>query len=424
MISAAESFFSSKRAVKTSVVIPLPVREKLPLEVIYGKEGTAKNGKDLKVYLEMFRNRYSQLAAIIRKRGGNFIPIEGIYRGMVDQNNISVIGMISDIRSTRNGHKMLSIEDGTGDISVLIMKNKPAFEIAETLVLDEVCAFVGGVTDDKRMLFANTIIQPDVPMTNKRKPATRPCKAALVSDIHVGSNTFLPEAWDRFIDWLAHSDVNYLLCAGDLVDGIGIYPGQELELTIPTIYGQYEELARLFARLPEHITVVLAPGNHDVVRIAEPQPALPEKFRAGFPPNCIFVENPCIVDLCGVKVLMYHGKSFDDLIRYIPGLTYNHIDEAMVELMVKRHLSPIFGEKTPLIAAKTDNLVISTIPDILHTGHVHISAIKDYKGVLCINAGTWQSQTAYQRQFGTVPTPGEAVIVDLQTYNYEIKRFV
>jgi DNA polymerase II small subunit len=245
----------------------------------------------------------------------------------------------------------------------------------------------------------------------------------MISDVHVGSNTFLPDAWNRFINWISTSDVNYLLIAGDVVDGIGIYPGQDKELVLKDIHLQYAELARMLSKIPNHIRIIISLGNHDAVRGAEPQPALPDKFREEFSNNVIFVENPAWVELSGVTVLMYHGKSFDDMIKSLPGASYSNICPVMEAVLKRRHLAISYGEKTPILACKVDPMVIDPIPDVLLTGHVHILGIMTYRDILCVNSGCWQSQTEYQKQFGTVPTPGIAVILDLQTFKYETKDF-
>lgn len=39
---------------------------------------------------------------------------------------------------------------------------------------------------------------------------------------------------------------------------------------------QYEKVAEYLSEVPENVSVVLSPGNHDPVRLAEPQPAIPE----------------------------------------------------------------------------------------------------------------------------------------------------
>ena len=77
-----------------------------------------------------------------------------------------------------------------------------------------------------------------------------------MADIHLGSNTFLHDDWARFIQWLNGNytlpgnnfdsgRVKYIVVAGDIVDGIGVYPDQEAELEIADIYAQYEKLAQM-----------------------------------------------------------------------------------------------------------------------------------------------------------------------------------
>jgi DNA polymerase II small subunit len=40
-----------------------------------------------------------------------------------------------------------------------------------------------------------------------------------------------------------------------------------------------------------------------------------------------------------------------------------------------------------------------------------------------VNAGCWQSQTKFQKQVNITPTPGRAVIVDLQTLEPKVMEF-
>jgi DNA polymerase II small subunit len=96
----------------------------------------------------------------------------------------------------------------------------------------------------------------------------------------------------------------------------------------------------------------------------------------------------------------------------------------MEAMLKRRHLGPIYGERTPLLSTDKDGLVIRDVPDIIHTGHVHISDVISYRGVLGINAGTWQSQTSFQKQMNITPTPAEAVVVDLSTLAYEKFCFI
>ena len=49
--------------------------------------------------------------------------------------------------------------------------------------------------------------------------------------------------------------------------------------------------------------------------------------------------------------------------------------------------------------------------------------IIQYHGTLGINAGTWQSQTSFQKQMNINPTPARAVVLDLQTLEPRVFDF-
>ena len=394
------------------------------VEVVSGCAGTSGCVNGTGDYLHYFRDRFSRLGGMIRSRCST-MPIEGLTRSArYRQEEASVVGMVADVRTTTNGHRIAELEDTTATIAVLFRKDRPVFADAERLIPDEVIGVKGKLSNDGKLFFADTLYRPDIRIDNQPFRSEKPGKAVFISDIHVGSDTFLGDCWHRFADWLHESDASYLLIAGDLVDGIGIYPGQESELTIRNIYEQYDAFGAMLSDLPSRIKIIVAPGNHDVVRGAEPQPVIPEQFTGKFPKNCILVENPALVNLQGVRVLMYHGRSIDDMIGLIPGASYEKSGQMMEEMLQRRHLAPAYGRRTPIAAGKTDRMIIDPLPEILHTGHVHIRGISQYRGVLGINAGTWQSQTKFQKQMNVNPTPAQAVIVDLQTLVPETLSFM
>src|SRR5205823_5339035 len=152
--------------------------------------------------------------------------------------------------------------------------------------------------------------------------------------------------------------IRSLVVSGDVVDGIGVSPRQDEELTSEDIYGQYEALARMIAALPDRLAVVMLPGNHDAVRPAEPQPAFPMSIQKLFDSNVIFAGNPSLLSLEGVRVLAYHGRSMDDLVSAIPGLSYQRPLDGMKAMLRLRHLAPIYGGKTPIGPEAEDHLII------------------------------------------------------------------
>jgi len=211
------------------------------------------------------------------------------------------------------------MEDPSGEITVLVPSNNDALNrLYATIMEDEVLGIQGKLTND--LFIASDIVEPELPVTYRGNYAQEPVYAAFLSDIHVGSNLFLEKEFQNFLDWLnlrggngreVAEKVKYILVAGDLVDGIGVYPNQEKELAIPDIYRQYDFLAKLLEDVPDYIEIVLSLGNHDAVRGAEPQPALPKDLagRLYDMPNVHLTGNPVRVTVHGVKVLMYHGTS-------------------------------------------------------------------------------------------------------------------
>ena len=392
-------------------------------EVIHGSSGSSGSISSITDYIHYFRDRYTRLGGMVKTRC-TAMPIEALVRtGRFRQEACSIVGLVMDIKNTTNGHRIADIEDTTASMSVLFNKDRPGFTEAESLIPDEVVGVRGTLSGDGRLFFADQLFRPDIPIHHAPFRSETPGKAVLISDVHVGSDTFLEEQWNRFADWLDESDMSYLLIAGDLVDGIGIYPGQEHELTLKNIYEQYDVFGEMLSDLPSRMQIIVSPGNHDVVRAAEPQPVIPADFTKKFPKNCILVENPALVGLQGVRVQMYHGRSIDDMISLIPGASYENVAPMMTGMLQRRHLAPTYGKRTPIAASKEDRLVIDPIPEVLHTGHVHIMGITEYRGTLCVNSGTWQSQTAFQKQMNINPTPARAVVLDLQTLVPQVLDF-
>jgi DNA polymerase II small subunit len=258
----------------------------------------------------------------------------------------------------------------------------------------------------------------------------------LTSDMHVGSTKFQREAFSRFILWLngrygdekmreIASHVKYVLIAGDIVDGIGVYPNQVKELAIKDIYGQYKLAAKYIEQIPDYIEVIIIPGNHDAPRKALPQPAISNTFLETLQESrkVYSLGNPCFLSLQDVEVLLYHGRSLDDITSTIPGMDPNHPEKAMKLLLQSRHLAPVYGGKTPLSPENRDFLVIERIPDIFHAGHIHALGYSNYRGVLIVNSGGWQEQTDYMQRLGFVPTPGKVPVVNLQTLEVTVIPF-
>ena len=383
---------------------------------------------ELENLIAYFKSRYEKLANILSKRPElrNYTKIADIDDS---QDSLSLILMVREIRSSKNGHKIVEFEDDTGNISVLFSnKNEELFAEAEKLVRDEVVGVIANKSDDRGFAFGQEIINPGVLRIPEKK---MDFGIVFLSDVHIGSLTFLEDAFQRFIDWIncefgdeeqrrVAEDVKYLIIGGDIVDGIGVYPNQDKELAIKDITEQYNEAARFLGNIRSDIKIIIAPGNHDASRVAEPQPAVPEEYAKALYEldNVEFISNPGVVSLDGINVLIYHGRSFDDLVMAVKDFTYEKSDDIMEEMLQKRHLAPIYGERIPLASELEDYLVIDELPDIFHTGHIHINSYKRFKGIHLINSGTFQTQTEFQKIYNINPTPAEVPIIHKGKYRH------
>jgi DNA polymerase II small subunit len=337
--------------------------------------------------------------------------------------------MVNDIRSTASGHWLIELEDTSGTFPWLVMKDKEIADAVEELLLDEVIAVEGTLSDDAGIAFVDAIHFPDVPRTYSPSTADRAVEAALISDVHVGSQEFMRDAWERFTDWLhtpEAANVEYLLIAGDMVEGVGVYPDQDEELDVVDIYEQYERFSELLKLVPGDMEIRMIPGNHDAVRLAEPQPGFDEELRSIMAAHDAAIHsNPSTVTVEGVSVLMYHGVSLDELIAELPEekASYEQPHRAMYQLLKKRHVAPKYGGHMRLAPEEQDYLVVDDVPDVFHTGHVHKLGWGQYHNVLAVNSGCWQAQTAFQESVNIDPDAGYAPILDLQSLELTVRKF-
>ena len=399
-------------------------------EVLQDSSNKSYTSGEIGDLITYFQSRYEKLSKILKQRPDLKMTtkVADIEDG---QTTLNLILMVKEIRSTKNGHRFVEFEDDTGSISILFSnKNEELFAEAEKLVKDEVVGVIANKDND--FVIANQLIYPGV---TRIKEKDMDFGIVFLSDVHIGSLTFLEDAFKKFIDWInceygneeqrkIAEDIKYLIIAGDIVDGIGVYPNQDKELSIKDIREQYDEAARFLGNIRSDIKIIITPGNHDASRLAEPQPAVPEEYaKALYELNNVeFVSNPAVVSLDGIQVLIYHGESFNELPMAIKGLSYEKNEYMMEELLRKRHLAPIYGERTPLASELEDYLVIEHVPDIFHTGHIHINSYKKYNGIHMINSGTFQTQTEYQKIKNIEPTPAQVPVI--HKGQYKLFRFI
>ena len=410
----------------------------------YNKEPGRITVNDFVAY---FNKRFDALSALLRQRHG-FQRATSINRlkGMKNRESVMLIGLVFDKAVTKNNNIILTVEDPSGMVNVLITdKKKTLFELAKETALDELVGVEGIVAGD--FILANHIFIPDIPFIKELKKSPEEEYVALIGDPHFGSKAFLNKEFNDFIEWVNQrkgseeqremaSKVKYLICIGDLVEGVGIYPSQEKDLEIKDVKEQYARFTNFLKKVPARITIIICPGNHDVGRISEPQLPLVHKYCEDLQklPNVVLLSNPAFINIgassefSGFDFLLYHGYSliyYADNIESIRGKGgQKRADLIMKYLLQRRHLAPTHTSNLYIPDNEFDPLIINKIPDFFITGHIHRVNVSNYKNITLINCSCWTGITEDMEKRGLQPQPAKVPIINLNTREVRVINFL
>jgi DNA polymerase II small subunit len=394
---------------------------------------------EAKDFVGYFRSRLNIMREVLQENP-KLTSLVSMNKISGSRQNISVIGIVSDKRVTKNKNLLFEVEDATGKLKVLVNQNKPEiYKKAEEITLDSVMGFIG--SGNNEIFFANDVMFPDSHLM-KRKNSPVDESVLFIGDIHYGSKLFLEESFLKFIDYLNGKipdtpeieKIKYLFIVGDLISGVGNYPNQEKDLKIKDIEDQFIGLAKLLGKIRKDIKIIVSPGNHDGVRLMEPQPLIGEKYAWALHDldNLIFTGNPASINLgakesfSGFNVLTYHGFSFPFYSNNIPSLILgdgmNNPHKIMEYLLKNRHLAPTHTS-TQYFPGEEDQLIIKEIPDIFISGHTHKSAVSYYNNILMISSSSWESKTEYMEKMGSKPDHCKVPMFNLKTREVKILDF-
>ncbi|MEM3832713.1 MAG: metallophosphoesterase [Thermoprotei archaeon] len=396
-------------------------------------------------YSRLLIDRYQKLKRILLERPDMryAVPLKDIKKSVKrffenessQQRKTATYGLVLSV--TRNSKKVeivledITIEDKeSGTVNRIIAEvpsSSQAFKKAAWIAENEVIGLVGVLNNDK--FEVDDILLPGITL----KPIRRPNDdfyVAFLSDLHVGSLKFVENRFKTFINTVqGNTDdpklrniikkLRFIIIAGDLVDGFGVYKDQEKELLTMNVDEQYKMLAELLSGIPEDITIFLIPGEHDVSGLYAPSPPIPREFAQKLysMKNVRMLGDPSFIRIAGVDILVSHGRGLDDAVELytLKGFTSEGIIDAMESLLLRRNLIIPINSKVIVAPYPHDFNVITVMPDIMHMGHVHIAAAaKLYKNILLINSGSWQEQSIKQKMKGLNPSVGTCYFVNLK----------
>jgi DNA polymerase II small subunit len=410
----------------------------------YTKEPKKISVSDFVLY---FNRRLDYFTNLLKSRVNidNVVKIGSLRDFYGTNTQISVIGLINEIKTTSKGHYMIELEDKSGKINCFVNKEKKDLvKIIENLSLDEGIAIVGAIGD--KIIWVDDIVIPSPPNNMEFKTTAEEEYILFMSDLHFGAGVFVDEAFSKFLDFIngntnneklnyISKKVKYIIVPGDIIEGIGIYPDQGKDARILSSELQYHEAARWLKQIPKDKPIIIIPGNHDTDRLSEPQPKLPyDKAYALYNlPNVIMLSNPSRIRVFnndsngGLEIYMYHGGSifyYADKIKHLRELGGAKVPEKVIEyLLEKRHLAPSHGATLYIPDNEEDPLVIKKMPDFFAVGHTHKLSMSNYKGCTICSCGCWVEMSDYQEKMGMYPDVGKVIVVNTKTRKPSVISF-
>ncbi|OIO42198.1 hypothetical protein AUJ63_02865 [Candidatus Pacearchaeota archaeon CG1_02_35_32] len=417
------------------VVETKPTR-KLDYKVFYADGNNARK-IEVRDFVSHFRVRYQALQRILMARPEVQQNLISLNKLGMNRESFVFIGIVAEKRITKNKNLIIKFEDLTGEINALVKPDSDCFKEVNELQMDDVVAVKA--SGNKELAFIYNIFWPESILLDKTRFDEEVC-VAFLSDIHAGSKNHLGKEFQKFINWLNEDElakkIKYMFLVGDNIDGVGIFPGQERLLERTSAKEQYEMLSEYLKQVPKNITMFMCPGQHDAVRVPEPQPVIGRDYGEALYDidNLVLVSNPAMVKLMEkdkeFKVLMYHGASIHVFINEIEELrlmkAHKCPAKAIKHMLKRRHLAPMHGVAHSIVYVphlEKDPLVIEEVPDVLCMGEVHRLDIDSYNGVRIITGSCWQSQTEYEEKIGNVPEACKVSILNLKTGEIKILDF-
>lgn len=214
-------------------------------------------------------------------------------------------------------------------------------------------------------------------------------KFGVVSDTHLGSKcqqlTLLKSAYADF----DRENVDFVIHAGDVVDGHKMYKGQEYELFMHSADEQRDYAVAQYPRLKNGKKTYIIAGNHD------------ESFKKSAGYNivrAICMARPDMVYEGMIGATFNIGRLRIEAVHPSGGVSYARSYKS------QKHAENMISALIELVRSKKDP---SVLPHIMILGNWHIADIlPDYQGMAVVTQPCFQSQTSYLRAKGLTPNIG------------------
>ena len=204
----------------------------------------------------------------------------------------------------------------------------------------------------------------------------RKIRFAAIADTHIGSKAFKHKELVEFYKRADKFGAEFVLHAGDIIDGIGVYKGQEFEVVTPSIDEQLDILVEYYPNLKRGTTKFIL-GNHDYIAWKRMGIDVGKQIkRARKDLEYLgMVKANILID--GIRVQLWHGRGRG-------AYTLSYKPQKAIEQFVP-------GRK----------------PRILLIGHWHQTFwMPAYRNVDAFQVGCFQGETLLTKEMGVQPIVG------------------
>ena len=204
----------------------------------------------------------------------------------------------------------------------------------------------------------------------------------VTSDWHIGSRGWSSIAFNYLVNDCEKFKVKTLLHTGDLLQGLGVYKIEAMDVIEPSIDVQEETAIKFLNNIPKTVRKVLIIGNHEEKLKGSWQVGHdPVKRIASEVENCEYYGHMAKLRVHKWSILMVHGSG-------TPSYAWTYMMQKILRNLVER-------------------------PTFLVVGHLHMLGIWSYPpNNYAIMAGTLQRESSYLLQKGIQSVIGWIIIRD------------
>jgi predicted phosphodiesterase len=202
----------------------------------------------------------------------------------------------------------------------------------------------------------------------------------ITSDWHICSRGFSVIAFNKLVEDCTTFKVKTMLHAGDLIQGLGVYSVEAMDVTEPSIDAQEELAIKLLNKIPKSVRKVLIIGNHEEkLKGSWKVGHDPIKYIASNVENCEYFGHMAKLMASKWSILMVHGAG-------APSYAWSYMIQKILRNLVER-------------------------PTFLIAGHLHMLGIWSFPpNNYTIMAGTLQRENSYLLQKGIQSVIGWVIV--------------